>query len=118
MNNRRLPLIAGLILILTLAVTALGWGLLRKLQLDRSSGELAVTLTTAILRSGSTDRLLAIAHPTLIQNTPIDTIRAQLTMVSFRLGSWNSVDNISGAASLCRYYLFWVAQRRPVMRSN
>ena len=48
-----------------LAVAALGWGLVRKPQLDSSSSELAVTLTTAILRSGSTDRLLAIAHPTL-----------------------------------------------------
>ena len=100
MNNQRLALIAGLILILSLAVTTLGWGLLRKSQLDRSSSELAVTLTTAILRSGSTDRLLAIAHPTLIQTIPIETIQAQLTMVSFRLGSWNSVDSISGMASL------------------
>lgn len=100
MNNQRLPLIAGLILLLALAVAALGWGLVRKPQLDSSSSELAVTLTTAILRSGSTDRLLAIAHPTLIQNIPIETIQAQLTMVSFRLGSWNSVDTISGASSL------------------
>ena len=100
MNDRRLPLIAGLILILALTVAALGWKLLRKSQLDSSSSELAVTLTAAILRSGSTDQLLATAHPTLIQNTPIDTIQAQLTMVSFRLGSWNSIDNISGAASL------------------
>ena len=65
MNNQRLPLIAGLILLLALAVAALGWGLVRKPHLDSSSSELAVTLTTAILRSGSTDRLLAIAHPTL-----------------------------------------------------
>ena len=100
MNNQRPPLIAGLILLLALAVAALGWGLVRKPQLDSSSNELAVTLTTAILHSGSTDQLLAIAHPTLIQNNPIETIQAQLTMVSFRLGSWNSVDTISGAASL------------------
>ncbi len=100
MNNQRLPLIAGLILILALAVAALGWGLVRKPQLDSSSNELAVTLTTAILHSGSTDQLLAIAHRTLIQNNPIETIQAQLTMMSFRLGSWNSVDTISGAANL------------------
>ncbi len=100
MNNQRLPLIAGLILLLALAVAAVGWSLVRKPQLDSSSSELAVTLTTAILRSGSTDQLLAIAHPTLIQNTRIETIQAQLTMVSFRLGGWNSVDTISGAASL------------------
>ena len=75
MNNQRLPLITGLILLLALAVAALGWGLVRKPQLDSSSSELAVTLTTAILRSGSTDQLLAIAHPTLIQNIPIETDR-------------------------------------------
>jgi len=100
MNNQRLPLIAGLILLLALAVAVVGWSLVRKPQLDSSSSELAVTLTTAILRSGSTDQLLAIAHPTLIQNTRIETIQAQLTMVSFRLGGWNSVDTISGTASL------------------
>lgn len=100
MNKRRLPLIASLILILAVAVAALAWGLLRKPQLDSSSSELAVTLTTAVLRSGSTDQLLARAHPSLEQNTAIEAIQARITMLSFRLGNWNSVDTISGAASL------------------
>lgn len=100
MNNKRPVLIAGLILILLVAVASLGWGLFRKPQLDSSSSELAVTLTEAILSSGSTEQLLANAHPTLTQDTPIESFQALISVASFRLGAWNSLDTISGAATL------------------
>jgi hypothetical protein len=87
MINKPPPLAASLILVLILAVAALGWGVVRKAQLDSSSSELALALTEAILSSESMELLLANIHPSFTQNTPIESFQSFISMTSARLGA-------------------------------
>jgi hypothetical protein len=106
MINKPPPLAASLILVLILAVAALGWGVVRKAQLDSSSSELALALTEAILSSESMELLLANIHPSFTQNTPIESFQSSISMTSARLGAWTSFDTISGTASIPLLPLF------------
>ena len=92
-RSRATALILSLLFVV---LGAFGWGVLRKIQLDNSSSELAVALLRDTLSSGSATALINYAHPEWLQLMPTDSISSYLENSVRRLGSLQSMSTITG----------------------
>lgn len=95
-RSRATALILSLLFVV---LGAFGWGVLRKIQLDNSSSELAVALLRDTLSSGSAAELVSYAHPEWLQLMPASSISSYLENSVRSLGALQSMSTITGEST-------------------
>ena len=100
MTTRRLPLIPGLVTLLVLVIAVLAWGILRKARMDEDSLQMAVSTTEEVFSTVSGQRLAQLAHPTLLEQRPADSLNAYVVSIPRIMGTLDAIQSISGATDV------------------
>lgn len=100
MNRKSSAFLILGILTLSATVLILGWGILRKSQLDSSSQELAINVTLAIFSDLNTTPLIEAAHESLTEQQDVDGLRMEMMNFAEMFGRLELIESIAGSTTV------------------
>jgi len=111
MSKKTNSLLTLALVVLSVTVVTLGWGLLRKSQLEGSSQELAINITLSIFGNLDVNPLLDSAHASLMEQFTPESLEREMLNYAEMLGRLELIESISGSAEVA---LLPIADDNPV----
>lgn len=100
MINRRTLILSSLVFALITTISILGWGIIRKTQLDSSSQILALETAETLLKAGNREAMLLSMNESNFEADFKESLATRLFSLKRRVGVLQTIDSFTGTSDV------------------